>query len=92
VDVLADHVHIFLSFSPGLSIAKVAAMLKSISPSVIFDQYPEVKMELKLWRSDFWEKGYFVRTVGDEVAVEVIRKYIEYHKHDKTSAKQLNLF
>lgn len=68
--------HISLSFSPGLSIAKVAGMLKSISASVIFDQYPEVKKELKLWRSDFWEKGYFVGTAGDEVTVEVIRKCI----------------
>jgi REP element-mobilizing transposase RayT len=76
VDVWAGHAHISLSFSPGLSIAKVVGMLKSISPSVIFDQYPEVKKELKVWRSDFWEKGYFVRTVGDEVAVEVIRMYI----------------
>ncbi|HEX9666886.1 MAG TPA: IS200/IS605 family transposase [Thermodesulfobacteriota bacterium] len=89
---MADHVHISLSFSPGLSIAKVVVMLKSISASVIFDQYPEIKKELKLWRSDFWEKGYFVRTVGDEVRVEVIRKYIEYHKHEEVSAKQLNLF
>ena len=92
MEVSADHVHIFLSFPPRLSIAKVVGMFKSISASIIFKQYPEVRKELKLWRSKFWERGYFVRTVGDEVTTEMIRKYIEYHKHDEVNAKQLMLF
>ena len=75
--------NISLSFSRGLSIAKVVVMLKSISASVIFDQYPQVKKELKLSRSDFWENGYFVRTAGDEVRVEVIRRYIECNWHEE---------
>jgi hypothetical protein len=33
-----------------------------------------------------------VRTVGDEVTAEVIRKYIEYHKHEEVNARQLKLF
>ncbi len=28
---------------------------------------------------EFWSDGYFVRTVGDEVTTEVIKRYIEYH-------------
>ncbi|MBT4511558.1 MAG: hypothetical protein HOC20_05035 [Chloroflexi bacterium] len=34
------------------------------------------------WGREFWEDGYFVRTVGDEVAAETIWKYIEYHRGD----------
>ena len=92
MEVSEDHVHVFLGFPPRFSIARVVGMFKSISASLIFNEYPEVKKELKLWRSNFWERGYFVRTVGDEVTAEVIRKYIEYHKHEEVNARQLKLF
>jgi REP-associated tyrosine transposase len=40
----------------------------------------------------FWERGYFVRTVGDELTAEQTRKYIGYHKHEGINSKQLSLF
>ena len=92
IDVSPDHVHVFLSFPPRFSIAKVVGMFKSISASIVFKQYPEVRKELRLWRSNFWERDYFARTVGDEVTAEVIRKYIEYHKHEGLASRQLSLF
>ena len=49
--IAPDHVHIFLSFPPRYSIAKVVGMLKSISASEIFDEFPEVKREL--WGENF---------------------------------------
>jgi len=90
LDVAEDHVHIFLSFPPRHSISKVVGMLKSISASVIFQEHPEVKQEL--WGGEFWEDGYFVRTVGDKVTKEVIRKYIKYHREHEKSPKQLKPF
>jgi putative transposase len=47
IEVSADHVHIFLSFPPRFSIAREVGMFKSISASIVFEQYPEVKKELK---------------------------------------------
>jgi putative transposase len=85
LEVAEDHVHIFLSFPPRHSISKVVGMLKSISASVIFQEHPEVKQEL--WGREFWEDGYFVRTVGDKVTKEVIRKYIKYHREHEKSPK-----
>ena len=90
MEVVNDHVHIFLSFPPRYSIAKVVGMLKSISASVIFKEYPEVKSEL--WGGEFWGDGYFARTVGDEVTAETIRKYIEYHRDDEKRPSQMGLF
>ncbi len=92
IEVSADHVHIFLSFPPRFSIAREVGMFKSISASIVFEQYLEVKKELKQWRSNFWEIGYIVRTVGDEVTAEQIRKYGENHKHEGINPKQLSLF
>jgi putative transposase len=90
MEVAADHVHIFLSFPPRYSISRVVAMLKSISASVIFREYTGVKKQL--WGGEFWEDGYFVRTVGDKVTAEVIRKYIEYHRDHEKTPEQLKLF
>ena len=90
LEVAEEHVHIFLSFPPRYSISRVVGMLKSISASVIFRECPEVKREL--WGGEFWEDGYFVRTVGDKVTAEVIRQYIKYHREQEKSPIQLDLF
>ena len=90
LEIAEDHVHIFLSFPPRYSISRVVGMLKSISASVIFEEHPEVKKEL--WGGELWEDGYFVRTVGDKVTADVIRKYIKYHREQEKSPNQLELF
>jgi putative transposase len=90
MEVAEDHVHLFLSFPPSYSISKVVGMLKSISGSEIFKKHPEVKQQL--WGGEFWEDGYFARTVGDRMTAEVIRKYIEYHKDHEKAPKQMELF
>ena len=90
LEVAKEHVHVFLSFPPRYSISRVVGMLKSISASVMFREHPEVKKEL--WGGEFWEEGYFVRTVGDKVTEEVIRKYIKYHREQEKSPNHLELF
>jgi len=90
MEVAEEHVHIFLSFPPRYSISRVVGMLKSISGSVIFKEYPEVKKEL--WGGEFWEDGYFARTVGGKVTAEIIKKYIEYHRKEEKTLNQLELF
>lgn len=90
MEIAQDHVHIFLSFPPRYSISRVVGMLKSISASAIFRDHPEVKREL--WGGEFWEDGYFARTVGDKVTAEVIRKYIRYHREEEKKPRQLELF
>ena len=90
LEVAEEHVHIFLSFPPRYSISRVVGMLKSISASVIFKEYPEVKKEL--WGGELWEDGYFARTVGDKVTAEIIKKYIEYHRKEEKTPNQLELF
>ena len=88
--IVPDHVHVFLSFPPRYSISKVVGILKSVSASAIFHEHPEVKKQL--WGGEFWEDGYFVRTVGDKVTAEVIRKYIQHHNDHETTPIQLELF
>lgn len=76
-EVAEDHVHILLSFPPRYSISRVVGIIESISGSKIFDEFPKVKK--KLWGGHLWEEGYFVRTVGEHMTDDVIRRYIEKH-------------
>jgi putative transposase len=46
---------------------------------VVFREFSEVREEL--WGGEFWSDGYFVRSVGDELTADVIRKFLEYHEH-----------
>src|SRR5512139_473384 len=89
VNVAPDHVHIFLSFPPRYSISHVVGVLKSISAAEVFEKFPEVKKGL--WGGEFWEDGYFARTVGDKVTADLIKRYIRYHRNEIHS-KQLKLF
>ena len=91
MEIAEDHVHIFLGFPPRYSISNVIKRFKGRSAREIFQMYPEVKREL--WGGQFWEDGYFARTVGDKVTKDMIKKYIEYHrKHEKSPQQQLELF
>lgn len=90
MEVSADHVHIFCSFPPRYSIAQVVTRFKSLSARAIFREYPQVKRQL--WGGEFWEDGYFARTVGDKVTAEVIRKYIQHHRSEKEGELQFKLF
>jgi hypothetical protein len=88
MEIAEDHVHIFLGFPPRYSISQVVQRLKGRCARGIFQRYPEVKKEL--WGGEFWEDGYFARTVGDKVTKDVIKKYIEYHQHRKMLSKNIS--
>jgi len=85
MEIAGDHVHIFTSIPPKYSVGEIVRFLKSVSAKEIFRRYPEVKREL--WGGEFWEDGYFVRTVGDKVTSDTIKKYIQYHRHEEKSPR-----
>jgi putative transposase len=83
MEVKEDHVHLFLSAPPRYSPAVVVQILKSISAKMAFKEFPELKRQL--WGREFWSDGYFVRSVGDKVTSEVIRRYIKYQHQEQLS-------
>jgi putative transposase len=90
LEVDKDHVHVFLSFPPKYSIGQVVGLLKAVSAREIRAGFPEVRKQL--WGGEFWEDGYFARTVGDKVTADVIKKYIRFHEAKKRQAEQLKMF
>jgi putative transposase len=87
LEVVADHVHIFLLFPPKFSISKTVGILKSISTSVLLEE--DDGLRKRLWSGKFWGDGYFARTVGDQVTAAVIKRYI---RHQQKPDSDLRLF
>ena len=87
MEVMEDHVHVFLSVPPRYSPARVMQIMKSISARELFARFPWVRR--KLWGGEFWGDGYFVRSVGDQVTTEIIRRYIRYQKGSKNVQLEL---
>jgi putative transposase len=89
MEVVEDHVHIFVEVPPRYAPSQVVQIFKSVSAREIFKKFPKLKKQL--WAGEFWSDGYFVRSVGDKVTADIVRKYIEYQTHENNS-KQLPMF
>jgi putative transposase len=76
-----DHVHLFLVAPPRYSPSEIVKTMKSISAKLVFKEFPEVREQL--WGGEFWSDGYFVRSVGDKVTADVIRRYIRYQHREQ---------
>ena len=89
MEVMEDHVHVFIEVPPKYSPSEVVQILKSISAREVFKKFR--KLRKQLWSGELWSDGYFVRSVGDKVTADVIRRYIEYQTREHTSS-QLPMF
>ena len=89
MEVMEDHVHVFIEAPPRYSPSEIVQTMKSISAREVFKKYP--KLRKQLWAHELWSDGYFVRSVGDNVTSDIIRKYIEYQTH-QDNASQLKMF
>jgi len=85
MEVMEDHVYVFIEAPPRYAPAEVVQIMKSISAREIFKKFP--KMRKSMWSGRIWGDGYFVRSVGDKVTAEVIRKYIKYQHREETSSQ-----
>lgn len=71
-----DHVHMFLSVPPKLSLSDVMQRIKGRSSRRIQMEFPDLRK--RYWRRRFWARGYFSTTSGN-VTDDVIRQYLELH-------------
>ena len=78
IEVMPDHIHIFISTKPTVAPTDVVRTLKSISAIELFKQYPELKKFYSRCGS-LWSKGYFASSVGN-VSEETVRRYIQEQK------------
>lgn len=74
--VARDHIHVYVTIPPYLSVSKLVQYLKGKTSRKIQQEYPELKK--RYWGRHLWAVGYFVRTSGN-VTDEMIKQYIEKH-------------
>lgn len=71
---MKDHVHVFVSAIPKISISYIAKMMKGISGRLLLKEFPEITKEL--WNGELWNPSYYVETIGS-ISKEAIRQYIQ---------------
>ena len=77
--MMPDHVHLFLTILPKLSISGFMEYLEGKSALMTFDQHANLKY--KFGNRHFWLEGYYVSTVGMNEAT--IKNTIQnQEKHD----------
>ena len=69
-----DHVHLFLSYPPYLSISDIAQKIKGKSSYKTMAYFPQLRKVY--WGRHFWARGYFAVSSGN-ITNEMIQKYIE---------------
>jgi putative transposase len=79
-----DHVHIFVSVPPKLSISDFMRKVKGRSSYLIQREFPVLKK--RYWGQRFWGRGYFSTTNG-AITEDVVLQYLENHV-DPTGASR----
>ena len=75
VEIMPDHVHLFVETDPTLCVAELVNRLKGISRRVLRQEFPFLRSRLPT----LWSRSYFAATVG-AVSEETIQRYIENQK------------
>ena len=71
LEVMPDHVHMFINAPTHESAAEIARWVKGRASRYLRDEFPSLKKLPSLW-----SPSYFVATTG-QVSTDTIRKYIE---------------
>ena len=74
--VSKDHIHLYVSYAPKLSVSEMIKRLKGRSSKMIQAEFPEVGA--KFWGRHFWGIGYAAFSSGT-VTDQTIQEYLERH-------------
>lgn len=72
LEVMPDHVHLFVKHDPKASASYVANQFKGFSSRVLREEFPHLRSQLPT----LWSSSYFAATVGS-VSAETVQQYID---------------
>ena len=75
LNVQIDHVHLVVRLPPSMSISNYMGFVKGRTAIRLFNKFPYLRKK-KLWGNKFWQRGYFVDSVG--MNEEIIRRYVRH--------------
>lgn len=77
IEVMPEHVHLFVKSTPIMSPAGIISQMKGKSSRILREEFPELKKRLPT----LWTRSYYVESVG-HISEETIKKYIEDQKRN----------
>ena len=72
MEVMPDHVHLFVSSDPTRCVAEIVNRLKGASSRILRGEFPQLKSRLPT----LWPRSYYAGTV-DQVSEATVKKYIQ---------------
>ena len=76
MEVMPDHVHLFVKAKPVDATHFIAGQLKGYSSKILRQEMPKVKSKLPT----LWTRSYFIESVGN-ISEGTIKRYIENQKN-----------
>lgn len=76
VEVMPDHVHLFVSAPPKFSPAEIVRLFKGITSRRLKKEFESLHRQYWGEHATLWAEGYYVGTAG-HVSAETIQGYIE---------------
>ena len=84
-EICPDHIHMYVSIPPKLSLSSFMGYLKGKSSTMLYEQFGELKYKYR--NREFWCKGYYVDTVGKNESR--IAEYIQKQLKEDEMGEQL---
>lgn len=78
--VSKDHMHLFVSMPPQVTISRLVQRLKGKSAYKLLQEFP--MLQKRFWGRHIWARGYFCCSSGN-VTDEMVMKYIENQRHER---------
>lgn len=75
LNVQIEHVHLVVRTPPNVSVSDLMGVLKGRTAIRLFNKFPYLRKK-KLWGNHFWQRGYFVDSVGANE--DIIRRYVRH--------------
>ena len=75
IEVMPDHIHIFIKADPVLSPHYIIQQFKGYTSRILRQEFPVLKRKLPT----LWTRSYYIESVG-HISESVVRKYIEDQK------------
>lgn len=76
IEVMPDHVHLYLKGNPTIPVHLIVKNLKAISSKTLRAEFPKINSRLP----SLWTRSYYCETIGC-TSEETIREYIEEQKY-----------
>ena len=82
-----DHVHMYVSILPKMSISSFVGYLKGISTLIIFERHANLKY--KYGNRTFWCRGFYVSMVGNNKTA--VQRYVENQLKEDMMSDQITI-